>query len=313
MPAVPSAYQPSGALPAGAVPFLLLGSVLGCVVGFCAETVVGSAGLALVGQFLKADPREVMSWYYPWPVLYVVMLIATYLFTIFGAYFVTGWVSAWCTTRFGEWGKNRNLLVPALLSFIASIIPVIVACACYFDSELCTGRKSPLEKAAAETTPLLSLWLFSHPFAAVSAAFGFVIAPAAAIYFTVQRVLAVKFCEHCKSFMRASGRKELTLGCLRVLARAVRKERLDVAASLLHSPSWGDGEARLYCCRHCSRGYLEVTVTYAAHWPAAHLPSYSRPTEPTEKKEAWLAVSCELAAPDTERLRQAFRGITDSP
>src|SRR5262249_35210250 len=116
-----------------------------------------------------------------------------------------------------------------------------------------------------------------------------------------------------KSFMRASGGKALTLGCLRGLVRAVRKGRLDVAASLLHGPSWGDGEARLYCCRRCSRGYLEVTVTYAAQWKAKRIPSPYSPGEPTQKKEAWLAVSCELAAPDAERLRQELLGIPDSP
>jgi hypothetical protein len=315
MPAVTPAYKPSGALPPTAVLFLVLGSVVGCVAGLFVGTVVGSAGLAVLRELLsKTEPRHVLSWGYPWPILFVILCLFLSLFTIFAAYFVTGWVSAWCTTRIGEWGKNRNIPAPALLSIIASLIPVVLACACYFNSEVGTGHKSPLEKAARQAAPLLALWLFSNPFAVVCAVFGMVIAPVTACYFAATRVLSVKFCERCQSFMRDSGGKALSLGCLRALVRAVRTGRLDVAASLLHGPSWGDGEARLYSCRHCSRGYLEVTVTYAAHWKAANplaMPYSAR--EPTEKNEAWLAVSCELAAPEGELLRQEFLGVTDSP
>jgi hypothetical protein len=314
LPAVPSAYVPSGALPASAVVFLLLGSVVGCVAGLFAGTVVGSAGLALSGGLLNREAfSQALGAGYPWPVLYIGILIGIYVCTVFGAYFVTGWLSAWCTTRLGEWGKNRNVFAPALLSVLASLIPVVFTLACHLDSDFYRGHKSPLENAARQASPLLALWLFSHPFALVTSAFGFVIAPATAGYFAVTRVLSVKFCERCQSFMRASEGKTLTLGCLRALVRAVRKGRLDVAASLLHGPSWGDGEARLYSCRRCRRGYLEVLVTYAAHWPATRLSyAYYSPKEPTEKKEAWLAVSCELAAPDAERLRQELLGMVDS-
>jgi hypothetical protein len=306
MPAVPSAYEPSGALPASAVLFLLLGSVVGCVAGFFAAAVIGSVGLALAGAiFLGGNLPVYLQFSVP---------IVLFLLTTFGAYTVTGWVSAWCTTRIGEWGKNRNTPAAALLSVIASVIPGVVVCACFLNSEFITGHKSPLEKAAIQDSPWLASWLFSNPFAAISAAFGIFIAPGTAAYFALTRVPSVKFCERCNSFMRVSGRKELTLGCLRGLVRAVRKGRLDVVASLLHGPSWGDGEVRLHYCRRCSRGYLEVTVTYAAHWEAANpvsFPPYSS-GEPTAKQETWLVVSCELAAPDTERLRQELLGLTDS-
>jgi hypothetical protein len=309
MPAVPSAYEPSGALPASAVLFLLLGSVVGCVAGFFAAAVIGSTGLGLAGATFLNNTLTLPDF------LRFTVPILLFLFTTLGAYSVTGWVSAWCTTRIGEWGRNRNVPAAALLSVIASVIPGVFVCACFFNSEGITGYKSALEEAAIQVSPRLASWLFSNPFAVVSAVFGIFIAPGTAGYFALTRVPSVKFCERCNSFMRASGRKELTLGCLRGLVRAVRKRRLDVAASLLHGPSWGDGAARLYYCRRCSCGYLEVTITYAAHWEAAHPLSYSpyAPGEPTAKIETWLAVSCELAAPDAERLRQELLDITDSP
>jgi hypothetical protein len=55
MPAVPSAYEPSGALPASAVLFLLLGSVVGCVAGLFAGAVIGSAGITVAGVLLFDD------------------------------------------------------------------------------------------------------------------------------------------------------------------------------------------------------------------------------------------------------------------
>jgi hypothetical protein len=303
MPAVPSAYEPSGALPASAVLFLLLGSVVGCVAGFFAAAVIGSVGLGIAGAiFLNSDLPGIVRFVGP---------ILLFLFTTVSAYSATGWVSAWCTTWIGEWGKNRNVLAAALLSGIASVIPGVFVCACFFNSHFFTGHQSSLEKVAGEVSPWLASWLFSNLFAVISAVLGIFIAPSTAAYFALTRVQSVKFCEHCNSFMRASGAKELTLGCLRGLVRAVRKGRLDVATSLLHGPSWGDGVARLYYCRRCSRGYLEVIVTYWAHWKAKQIPTYYSPAEPTEKKEAWLVVSCELAAPDAERLRQELLGITD--
>jgi hypothetical protein len=294
--------------------FLLVGSVVGCAAGLFAGAGIGSAGLALDGALLfNADLRQILAWDFPWPMVYIVMVVAIYVFTVFGAYFVTGWVSAWCTTRIGEWGKNRNVPAPALLSCLAGIIPSLCVCACFADSEFCTGHKSPLEDVVTQASPLLASWFFSNPFSLGAALLGFIIAPATASHFAVRRVLSVKFCERCNSFMRVSEVKELTLGRLRALVRAVRKGRLDVAASLLHGPSWGDGQARLYCCRRCPRGYFEVTVTYAAHWKAANpLPTPYSPREPTQKSEAWLAVSCELAETDTERLRQVFHGITQA-
>src|SRR5271166_2879658 len=97
MPPVPSAYEPSGALPASAVLFLLLGSVVGCVAGLFAGTVIGSAGFALLGKLLFPGPGFQCPSDYPWPIMYVVICLSICLFTILSAYYVTGWVSAWCT------------------------------------------------------------------------------------------------------------------------------------------------------------------------------------------------------------------------
>jgi hypothetical protein len=292
---VPSAYEPSGAMPARAAPLLLLGSLVGGVVGFLPVAVIGSVALQCVDPLLKSN----LHWYQK-----IFGIIWLFVLSV-GAYAVTGWVSAWCTTRAGEWGKSRSIRAAALLSVIASLTPAVVVCACYFLSGFIGDG---LKEVTNEVSPWLADWLFhSGPVALIIAVFGIVVAPFTAGHCAVGRVRSVKFCECCDSFMRVSRRKKLTLGYLRGLVRAVRQGRLDVAASLLHGPSGGDGFARLYYCPHCSRGYLEVTVTFNAKWKPADRKDHGR------KREDWLTVSRELAAPDAERLRQALLGTTDNP
>jgi hypothetical protein len=196
MPEVQSAYQPSGALPKSAVMCLLLGSVVGCVAGLFAGVLVGSAGVALAVVFASIGVFD-------WPFFRQFVSFFLLVLTIFGAYFATGWVSAWCTTRLGEWGKNRNIVAAVLLSVIASIMPVIFAWGCYYKY---IGSEPLLEKRAIRVRVLE---VYSDPISVVSTVFGLVIAPAVAGFFAANRVGAAKFCENCKSFMRVTGPKSL--------------------------------------------------------------------------------------------------------
>jgi hypothetical protein len=268
---------------------LLLGSVVGCVAGLFAGGLVGSAGVAFAAML---DFIGILHS----PLVHFLLLVGT----ILGSYFSTGWVSAWCTTRFGEWGKNRNKNAAVLLSVIASIIPVVFAWVCYYKY---IGSQPLLEKRAIRVR---AFEYQSDTISVVSTVFGLVIAPAVAGFFAASRVGAAKFCENCKSFMRVTGPKSLRLGCLRAMVRAVRRGRIDLAAYLLQEPCGVDGEVRLYSCRCCSRGYLEVTATYKAVWEGKGTGGGLFATEPTHTKETWLAASCELAVPDVERLREGF-------
>jgi hypothetical protein len=267
---------------------------VGGAVGLLPVAVVGSVALQLADAILSAK----VVWYQK-----LVMSIVLFLLSV-GVYAVTGWLSAWCTTRAGEWGKNRSILAAALLSVMAGVTPGVVVCACYFRSGFIGNG---LEEATHQVSPWLADWLFGTPISVITAALGVVVAAVTAGLCAVRRVRSVKFCERCDSFMRVSRRKKLNLGCLRGLVRAVRQWRLDVVASLLHGPSGGDGFARLYHCPHCSRGYLEVTVTYVANW------KHAGRNDPGRKIQVWLAVSRELAAPEAERLRQELLGTADNP
>jgi hypothetical protein len=187
-----------------------------------------------------------------------------------------------------------------LLSVIASLIPAIFAWGCYY-KYMYMGRNPEFEKQPGLLRPLVR---YSSPtFTVLTAVCVLVVPSVVAAHFSAKLVRGTKYCENCQSFMRATRPKPMTLGCLRALVRALRKGRIDVAGSLLHSPSGKDGEARLYCCHSCSRGYFEVTATYKAEWKGKHGGTLLY-KEPTENEETWLAASCELAAPDVQRLHQ---------
>jgi hypothetical protein len=285
MPEVESAYQPSGALPASAVLLLLLGSVVGCVGGAIAGTVIAGAGLALSGALVHAN-----SGFSGLAILHALIVIAALL----GALLAMGYVSAWCTTQFGQWGKNRNIVVAMVLAVLASVVPVFCACGCYFRF----GAEPLLNKLVMDhrLSPLLWVWLWEPGFV-ISAVFGALIAALTAGGVAAYRVQAVKFCESRQTSM-GSCSKTLSLGCVRAFVRALRKVRMDVAESLLQGASGWEGEACLYFCPSCSRGYLEVTVKHKVRVEGG-----SPYVLPREVIESCLVVSRELNANDVERLR----------
>jgi len=99
MPEVESAYRPSGALPATALLLMLLGSVVGCVGGAFAATLIAGAGLALSGA-LCHGLRDHLGYF-------AFMISFAIAFCAFGlAFLVTGCVPGWCTRQFGQWGKT---------------------------------------------------------------------------------------------------------------------------------------------------------------------------------------------------------------
>ena len=159
MPEVESAYQPSGALPASAVLLLLLGSVVGCVGGAIAGALIAGAGLALSGALFHAGSG--FSWL-------TIVHGAIFFAAILGAFLAGGYVSAWCTTAFGQWGKNRNIAAAVLLAVLASMVPVFCACGCYFHF----GAEPLLNRLVMDhrLSPLLWVWLW-EPLFVISAVF----------------------------------------------------------------------------------------------------------------------------------------------
>ena len=279
MPEVPSSYTPSGALPARALGRMLAGSLLGGVVGFLAGLAAvpaGGAFGALVWFFLGSlyHVRGDSFWY-----CVVICGILTWICA-------ASWISAACTTRSGQLGKNRNVPMAALLSVVSNLLAVFLAVMLYF-----TMVKPILAQRRWDDDLLVYI-------VGILAVIGTCCTPIIA----AQQVRAAKFCEDCQCPMVAARLKTLCLGGLRTMVRALAQARLDVAGSLLQGGlKGGDGEVNLFSCPSCSRGYLEVTANYKAEWRDWKM-------SPRETGLSWLVASRELTAAEVIQLREKLTG-----
>jgi hypothetical protein len=272
LPAVPSAYQSSGALPPSALIAMALGAGLGVILSVLAELVTGAVTLGAIAllRFLVLGVRS------GWVAIFagLLMLIAGVLPFVAG-----GWVSARMTTRFGRWGKNRNKVVAQFLSVTsAGVAAATVAGLLY-----------------AFGTGLLDEWLsIDSERPEFRLVYGSGAALAAAIAMGVAGSVAAthverdKFCEDCALFMRSLKVKSLRLGALRAITRAASERNTEVIASLLHSPAGPDGTVELFWCPDCGGGFVEVTAHFQARWPG---------TDGEQRmNESWLVASLKLPA-----------------
>ena len=280
MPEVPSSYRSSGALPAPGL--MIAGSLLGGVAGFLAAGLVvpiGGALGALIGLF---------AWFYEW-FRHGSAEYQWYFVVIFGILawvLAASWVPAELTMRFGRLGKNRNVPVASVLSFLSSLLALLLAGMCYYT------MAKPILAQRRWDNDLLPY--FVGLLGVTGACF--------AAFYTAEQVRAAKFCEDCQCYMDAESLKTLGLGELRTMVRALAKARLDVAGSLLHDrPTGGDGKVNLFSCPYCSRGYLEVTAKYNARWQDWR-------ARAMDKQRSWLAASCELTAAEVIQLRRELAG-----
>ena len=286
MPEVPSAYTPSSVLPANAVMLMIAGSIVGAGAGLLAGGLVAAVGGGLVALIVYLLALVLVFGGVLFCIVPVMGGILA-LLTAIGTFVVEGWISAWCTTRFGQWGNNRNIRAAVLLSLLSSVTAIVLAFVLYYS----LGKPLLAERGMTEHSDLIAL---------ATAVLGGVIAAFTAGFTAAEQVGAAKFCEACERYMDATTLKTLCLGGLRAMVLALAQARLDVAASLLHGPRGDDGEVKLFCCPSCSRGYLEVAAKYKAEWKEKKTKK--------DKEQSWLAASRELAADEVIRLRQEMTG-----
>jgi len=294
IPAVPSAYQPSGVLPAKALLLMIVGSVVGVGAGLLAGGLVATLGgtlVVLVGYLIALMVFCGFIWCFA-----VVVGGILALAVAAGTFVVAGWMSALCTTQFGRWGKNRNIRAAAILSVLSSVLAIAIAWVLYY----VVGKPLLAERGMTDYSDLI---------AAIVAVLGGGIAAFSAGIAATEQVRAAKFCEDCECYMDEISLKRLCLGGLRILLHALGQARIDVAGSLLHDPPGEDAEVKLFSCSSCSRGYLEATIQFKAEWKKK-----KDKEDKEDKTESWLAASRELAAADVEHLRtESLRAAESNP
>jgi hypothetical protein len=277
MPAVQSSYTPSGKLPGRALGFLVVGSLAGSVAGLIGGAIVAPVGgvIGALGWLFCYLTRRTRQKADLW---YVVVFVGLAAWVV-----ACSLLSAACTTLFGDWAKNRNVLAAVALSFLSSSLALVLAGLVYF----------------WVVKPILTQHGWDNDLFVYGGAILGAIGPFLAASIAAQHVLDAKFCEDCERYMHAAPLKNLCLGGMQAMVRALAKGRLDVAVSLLHTPEGHDGKVELFTCPSCSRSYLEITAVFKAMWTDWKM-------SPKEKAKSWLAASRELTAAETASLREAW-------
>jgi hypothetical protein len=284
MPAVPSAYRPSGQAPPAALGFMLLGTLLGAPGGALAGLLVGgisTAGLAglvwLVEWMAGACGRVSCA---------VILFGGLFILLGYGlAYAALGWVAAALTTAMGQVGKNRNIPAAIAFSLSATLLGLILL---HLSLVLLPDWLN-----VAALRKQFDPWL---DYAALGVAgVGSVIAVIVAGITSRNLIHSRKFCEDCEHFMTETTLRPLGLGGLKALAQALNDGDLDAAADLLDAPAGQEGVPALFDCPHCGRGYLELTAKFRATWKGSE--------GDETKTEEWLAASVELDEREVDLFR----------
>jgi hypothetical protein len=274
LPAAPSAYQPSGALPLRAVIVLTFGAAVGVAAGLLAAAAAGFLGVwgatTRVGRGLGRRARYLL------PLTGLALCCLIVPFAGFGA--------GLTTTFFNRRAKNRSPGGAALFAILSAVPAMVLAWVLF------AAHGQPRLEKHFGYPPGGLYWVVLGV-----AAVGALVAAVLAVGTAVWRVSEEKFCEDCQEYMNESDLPALDLGPTRALVRALEEKDLPAALSLLRFTTPGVGAPRLYACPQCGKGYVEVQVKYKATWADRD--------EKKEKTESWLAASLPLEASEGELLR----------
>jgi hypothetical protein len=289
MPEVPSAYQPSGKLPFGAIASMVIGSLVGAVGSALAFLVVGAIVFALtVGIFaLVAWMSETCG-----RVLCILILLGIGVGVLGGAftYGLQGWVAAIITTASGVIGKNRNVPAAVSLSIVACILGLVLSAGAikWFWDALLTWIDPEWSAATWFSWVLMA-----------GEGVGSLIAVVAAGLFARSMVRESKFCEECEEYMLDKTLRGLGLGAAKAATRALAERDFEAAAELMNTPEGKCGVPTLFWCPKCDKGYLEVQAKFKCTW--------TKGDENEEKEEEWLAASAELEPEHLDLFRERRR------
>ncbi len=275
LPAVPSAYRPSGTLPLRAVIVLTFGAAVGVAVGLLAGATAAFLGVWAATTKLARGWGRRPRYLLPLMGLALCCLIVP----------LAGFCAGLTTMFFNRWGKNRSPGGAALFALLSAVPAMVLAWLLF----------------AAHGQPRLEKH-FGYPPGGLGwvvlgvAAAGALVAAVLAAGMAAAQVSEEKFCEDCQEYMTKAELPPLDLGPTRALALALEEKDLSAALSLLQFSTPGVGAPELYACPECGKGYVEVRVKYRATWPGGK-------SGKEEKTESWLAASLPVEANEAEWFR----------
>lgn len=290
-PACNSAYQPSGKLPAMAMLWLLAGTGLGVPAGALAGTIAAGVG-ALICGLLGALTGALASCTSRIFCLPVAVLAICALGTLLLQNVVAGVVAGMTVAGMGTLGKNRSAAVPAMLSLIAAPLAVLLMQRSIgWILELLIGTEvfgKDVNKALADATGNATV-------TAVLTVIGCVVAAASACVMAYGAVGEQKFCELCEEYMTSEDLPGTNFEGLRVLSAALAQSKIEVAGQAYRMLKGTASNSKLFSCRKCQCGYLEVQ----AHFHGKYT---DKENKTQEVNEVWCIASRALEPPETKFL-----------
>ncbi len=288
MPEMPSAYRPSGRVPAQAVVAMTLGALIGTIgatltaVGIGALTVQLLSGIAWIMQRMKPKGKALVAVFLGGSVA----LVGGYALM----YALVGLVAARCTTGVGQrLGKLRSPAAAAIFSILAVAASLMLLHAVQQNlSQWC----DPGIFLRGQVRGMRLHWLLRGLEIA-----GAVLAVSVAGWQASRMIRSRKFCDSCELFMVESDLPEVGLGGLRILTAAANAGELEAVYYLFEDPPAGkEGKTALYYCPNCGEGFLETHAQFSASWTK---PDGNKDT----KETSWMTGSVPLGEKDVERMR----------
>jgi hypothetical protein len=276
LPETSSIYEPSGTMPFAAILTQLVGVLLSAPLGLIVGGVVAMVGgLLLLGDIRKLHGKAKIL-----PLLGIVLLCLVMP--------VVGLMAALCSAWFSRLGKNRSPGGAVIFAFGAATIAMGVAWSLFQ-----VYGKEPLNKLfhvqpGTLDTVYLAVVLLGAPVGMILGGL-----------YAHHAVSKEKFCENCEVYLQQEPLPSLQLGGTLALAKALADKNIPVAIDLFAAPPGELGQAVLFSCPSCGKGYLELNTHFQATW-----------TEGDHAKEStatWLVASTELSDSEVNRFKPLAR------
>lgn len=251
LPAVASAYHPSGTMPFTGLVALLGGGVLGALLGSLTGVVVAAISLGLFSLMaLLIAVIAACGFVACITIVWGLGVAVVGGGLTFGG---LGWVAAWTTARTGKLGKNRNVTAAVVIAFGATFVAWCVV----------ASLPPILASFVPTSTDDFSLNGLVHIFGdygwlhVVVLIVGLLFALVMAFVGAEDEVKSQKFCEPCGAFMGTKSLPAMSLVVAEQVARSLAVRDMVAIVDVLASDTGSDVEPTLHRCPKCGAGYLE--------------------------------------------------------
>ena len=292
LPAVQSAYQPSGRMPMAALACMLLGAVVSVPAGAAAGAIVAVVGILVTWllysiHILIGDIVHLLFWG-------VALITGMAGLAAFLAMFAAVGVAAAATVHAaGRLGKNRSPRAEGGISALSAL----AAAAAFW---ILMRRVSDLFPDAA--AKMLQDVFSTGAVGAICALLGATIVVMAVGVVAHRRSVSVKFCEDCQLYMLSEKLLPISFEHAAVVRKHLDAAQVDMAAAALNEASKDEAQPILFHCPRCRSGYLEITARFSAEYGRG-----DKFNSTGTMAETWCALSTRLLPEQFDALSESAR------